>query len=167
MEKWLSRRPHKPQIAWFESRLRYQAPWSSGCARRPVKAEVTGSNPVGVARMFAGVVYRPRLESAWVEMPRGFESHSILQEMWLSGLKHSPRKRAGSNASWVRIPPSPPGMAAIGAAHRLESGWAARLCGFDSHPFLQAWSTTGRSPVFQTGRRGFESRPRFHGMWRN
>ncbi len=100
--------------------------------------------------MFAGVVYRSRLESAWVEMPRGFESHSILQEMWLSGLKHSPRKRAGSNASWVRIPPSPPGMAAIGAAHRLESGWAARLCGFESHPFLQG------PFVYRIGRQSFK-----------
>ena len=51
-----------------------------------------------------------RLESEQVAVPRGFESHRLLQ-----------------------------GMAAIGAAHRLESGWVERLYGFDSHPFLQAW----------------------------
>ena len=51
-----------------------------------------------------------------------FKSSPRYEEMWPSGLRYSSRKRAGSNASWVRIPPSPPGRAVIGVASRLENG---------------------------------------------
>ncbi len=56
LEKWSSHLAHNQEVTWFESRIRYQVSRCNRFARRPVKAEVTGSSPVGIARMFAGVV---------------------------------------------------------------------------------------------------------------
>ena len=46
---------HNQEVAWFDSRLRYQVSRCNRFACRPVKAEVTGSSPVGIARRIAGV----------------------------------------------------------------------------------------------------------------
>ncbi len=117
---------HNQEVAWFESRLRYQA---SRCNRFCTPPCQGGGN--------------------------GFKSRRDRQDVCRSGLTATLGKRVGRNAPWVRIPqhppgdvaewpkalvsktsvptsvvpwvripPSPPGRAAIGVAHRLENGWA-------------------------------------------